>query len=83
MKEISFADILLFFLLKVVRGYANSIWGKSPVPWPFVACVQTPHYPPNFYRGKGPGDMYIRLALSDSLDEGTTYGWILHVRCLE
>jgi len=45
MKETSFADILLFFLLKVVRGYAHSSWGKSPAPWPLVACVQTPPPP--------------------------------------
>ena len=69
MKEIPFAVILLFFPLKVVRGYAQSCWGKSPAPWPLVACVQTPPPPlPIFIAGRG--DLYT--ALSDSLDEGAT-----------
>ena len=56
MKEISFADILLFFSQKVVVGYAHSSWEKSPAPWPLVACVQTP--PTLLIFNEGRGDLY-------------------------
>ena len=56
MKENSFVDIHLFFLQKVVRGYAHSSWGKSPALWPLVACAQTPT--PLLIFTEGRGDLY-------------------------